>query len=313
MWYPGVTPPCGDVAPSLPCMARHLPLAAHETLVKARKARFGSHNLLSYSPSYSDRPEPAVEGHVFAGDVSRPRRVAARPGAAPVVQGEDAPGPPARWRFDSDPGALGVKALRLCSLPFALGASLLRRHHYLHSVSAGHLWMLGVFDGESLGGVLQLSRGARLAHRLFRGATAADGATLARFWLRDDLPRYAESRVLAVLRRLLRRHTSLRFLLSYADPAHGHRGTIYQAAGWWYTGTVASTPLLDLGDGHPRHTRSVSTRLGTTNQAYLQAQDLQVRRLPQPPKHRYLLLLDPAWEARLAVPRLPYRPKEDGL
>ena len=63
--------------------------------------------------------------------------------------------------------------------------------------------------------------------------------------------------------RSLKRHTSLKFLFSYADPAQGHLDTIYQAANWIYTGLSNAMPLYDLGDGRLRHSRSLSHVYGT--------------------------------------------------
>ena len=47
--------------------------------------------------------------------------------------------------------------------------------------------------------------------------------------------------------RSLKRHTGLKFLVSYADPAQGHLGTIYQATGWVYTGLSEAMPMYDIG------------------------------------------------------------------
>ena len=41
-------------------------------------------------------------------------------------------------------------------------------------------------------------------------------------WLSDWLPANSESKVLGVALGELRRHTSVKFLVSYADPAEGH-------------------------------------------------------------------------------------------
>jgi len=59
-----------------------------------------------------------------------------------------------------------------------------------------------------------------------------------RFVLLDECPRNSESKVLSyMLRRLKAR--GMRSVLSYADPAHGHEGVIYRAAGFEYRGTTA--------------------------------------------------------------------------
>ena len=134
---------------------------------------------------------------------------------------------------------------------------------------------------------------------------------LARLYLADDLPKNSESRVLGLVIRLLRRHTAVKFLVSYADPAAGHVGTVYQAAGWVYTGTAEAQPLMDLGDGIPRHTRSIASVLGTHSAAYFRRQGMDVHLVATIPKHRYIVFVDPSWRPRLRVPALPY-PKKGG-
>jgi hypothetical protein len=86
---------------------------------------------------------------------------------------------------------------------------------------------------------------------------------LARLYLVDELPKNAESRVLGIVTREMRRRHHVRALLSYADPAVGHSGTIYKAAGWTYLGRGEATRYLDFGDGELHHPRSVSTVYGT--------------------------------------------------
>ena len=74
------------------------------------------------------------------------------------------------------------------------------------------------------------------AHKLVEGAEPEDCLTLTRYWLSDDLPKNSESRVLGIVLRSLRRHTHLKFIVTYADPAHGHLGVIYKATNFVYTG-----------------------------------------------------------------------------
>jgi len=129
--------------------------------------------------------------------------------------------------------------------------------HYLHSMPAAPRRCYGVFlDGALLGGVVFTS-GARHGHRLLAAAAPQAVATLARLWLSDDLPANSESRVLGIVLRDLRRTTSWKLLLSYADPAAGHVGTIYQATGWIYLGETAGETYVRLADGRLHHPRSV--------------------------------------------------------
>ena len=122
----------------------------------------------------------------------------------------------------------------------------------------------------------------------------------------DDLPKNSESRVIGAVLRSLKKHTELKFILSYADPAQGHVGTIYQATGWTYTGLSVAMPLYDTGDGKLHHSRSLAHAYGTHSMQYFARHGITVQRIPQSAKHRYIVFLDRSWENRLGVPILPY-------
>ena len=111
--------------------------------------------------------------------------------------------------------------------------------------------------------------------------------------------------------RALRRSTSIAFLFSYADPTQGHVGTIYQATGWLYTGLSQATPLYDIGDGIARHSRSLSHAYGSHSIKHFARYGVEVKKVPQAAKHRYVYFLDPSFGHRLNVPVLPY-PKKAG-
>jgi len=160
-------------------------------------------------------------------------------------------------------------------------------------------------DGELVGAVV-VTAGARHAHRLLVGANPGSVATVARVWLADEVPKNAESRVLGVVARLLRRSSGIRALMSYADPAAGHVGTIYMASGWRYLGQSEPGRYLDLGDGQLHHPRSVSTRFGTNSPSVLRKQGIPAKSVLVGGKHRYCLVLDLTWTWRLIGSPQPY-------
>lgn len=205
----------------------------------------------------------------------------------------------------STPSA-ALQAIQVYPVPFRIARCVIERDHYLHSMPGGTKLAFGVFAHNSLQGALTMGVGPYGAPSLVAGAASDDCLTLTRLWLSGDLPRNSESRVLGIILRSLRRHTDLKFLLTYADPLHGHMGTIYQATNWLYIGLSQPMPLYDLGDGRPRHSRSLSHAYGSHSMAHFRRKDVVVKLLPQEPKHRYLYFLDPSWRQRLVVPVLPY-------
>jgi hypothetical protein len=192
----------------------------------------------------------------------------------------------------------------------SVAKKLIERWHYLHSLPGGTCLAFGVFTGPSLLGALTFGVGPTNAYSLVDGSTPGDCLTLTRLWLSDELPSNSESRVLGVVLRNLKQHTRVKFLVSYADPAQGHIGIIYQATGWLYTGVSEAMPLYDVGDGKLRHSRSLSHAFGTHSIQHFARDGIEVKLAPQSAKHRYVHFLDPSWQHRLLVPVFPYPKKE---
>ena len=65
-------------------------------------------------------------------------------------------------------------------------------------------------------------------------------------------------------------------------------------------------PLYDIGDGMPRHSRSLSHAYGSHSVRHFAAHGVDVKLVPQAAKHRYVFFLDRAWRERLRVPLLSY-------
>ena len=91
-------------------------------------------------------------------------------------------------------------------------------------------------QGRVVGGALfGLPAGTGVLEKYNKGEPLLE---LRRFVLTDDCPKNSESFCLAVMFRQLRRR-GIRRVLSYADPAYGHAGTIYAATGFKFMGTTA--------------------------------------------------------------------------
>ena len=204
-----------------------------------------------------------------------------------------------------------LHAIRVLPIGPSIAKSLIATGHYLHSYPGGTRLAFGAFLRGALLGALTLGVGPKLSYQLVVGAKPEECVTLTRLWLSDQLPRNSEARVLGVVLRALKSHTSLKFIVAYADPSAGHLGTIYQATGWYYTGLSAAMPKYDLGDGILRHSRSVGYMFGTHSQRHFEAKGVSLKPVPQPAKHRYVYLLDPSAKDRLRVPVLPYPRKEE--
>ncbi len=203
-----------------------------------------------------------------------------------------------------------LQSIRVQPIPFVAAKQIVVKHHYLHSLPGGTKLAFGVFVEGRLLGAITFGVGPYNAFSLVEGTCPNDCLTLTRLWLSEILPPNSESRVISVCLRYLKKYTTLKFIMTYAGPARGHVGTIYQATGWLYIGLSEATPKFDIGDGIARHSRSLAHAFGSHSLKYLSERGLNVKVLPQIPKHRYIYFLDQDYRNRLKPTTLPYPKKE---
>ena len=228
----------------------------------------------------------------------------------PIVRGssneQDAAGTTAEMAVQPRPPRSTLKALIVRPVLPNVVRGVIEGEHYLHSMPAAPRRCYGVYLGDELHGAVVFTSGPRQGHRLLTAARPQEVSELARLWLGDALPPNSESRVLGIVLRTLRRETTWKLLLSYADPAAGHVGTIYQATGWVYLGQTAPNSYVRLVDGALYHPRSVYTRYGSNNIGHLCATGVPAVREMTCGKYRYAYVLDPAWRWRLRGHDQPY-------
>jgi hypothetical protein len=174
----------------------------------------------------------------------------------------------------------------------------MEERHYLGTMPGVVRQCFAVYLDETLVGGVVFTAGARHGYRILQGATPAQVLTLSRFWMADGLPANNESRVLGVVLRELARGRKCKGVVSFADPAAGHDGTIYRAAGFLYMGTTEPERYLVV-NGVRVHPRSAHTRFGSNSPGHLRRTGLAAESRMSPPKYRYVFLLDPSWRWRL--------------
>jgi hypothetical protein len=59
--------------------------------------------------------------------------------------------------------------------------------------------------------------------------------------------------------------------------------------------------MYDLGDGVPKHSRTVSQIYGLRNKAFLESIGIKAKQIPVSAKHRFIYFLDKSWRSRLNV------------
>lgn len=187
-----------------------------------------------------------------------------------------------------------------------------RHWHYSRSLPPPPHNRVGVWEGGTFIGCVLFARGASASLLKPYNLRATEGCELVRVALTTHAA--PVSRIVRIAIKLLRqRSPGMRLIVSFADPAEGHVGGIYQAMGWLYAGVTARTVEYLGPDGKVWHNRMVS-KSGRKKVYGLERPVLRVdqcQRLVQPPKHRYLLPLDAATAAAIESLRRPY-PKHAG-
>lgn len=166
--------------------------------------------------------------------------------------------------------------------------------HYSRAMPAGKLVKIGAWEDDRFIGAVLFGRGASpmLVNRW--GLSQTEGCELVRVALADHRAPTTQI-VAAALEALRRTNPGLRVVVSFADAAQGHVGTIYQAGNWIYTGSVEHTWLRVAGRlMHPKTLHSMYGIGGQSIPWLHDHVDPNAERVAMPPKHRYVMPLDRA-------------------
>ncbi len=112
---------------------------------------------------------------------------------------------------------------------------------------------------------------------------------LARLYLLDEAGKNSESRFIGWSLRWLRKNTEYLKVISYADPLHGHEGTIYAAANFTYLGKEIGhgTRLLKVR-GELVQAKTAYDRWGASGKNLEKVLGVPVEVINTPPKNVYV-------------------------
>lgn len=162
---------------------------------------------------------------------------------------------------------------------------LVIENHYLHRKAPCSV-AFGLFDpDENLWGVVMYGMPASPWPR--RGIAGRENESivgeLTRLWIADGSPKNSESYLIGKSIK----HSGYEIVLSFAEIQAGHRGVVYQATNWLYTG-LSDRHVEWVIDGEAgAHSRHMFDRYGGVNGAKEALGDRMVRG-ERPRKHRYV-------------------------
>jgi len=167
---------------------------------------------------------------------------------------------------------------------------------------------LGVWWDGQFKGALIFSRPCRNQHLMF-GLRPEEVCELARVALDRHDGFHVTAVVSRAIKKLRQRCPKLRLVVSFADPAEGHLGRIYQAGNWIYTGTSAPARML-VHQGKKLHRRYYTGRNFGNPKATPPPGSVWI---PVPGKHRYVMPLDRRMRRQVLQLAKPYPQPADAL
>jgi hypothetical protein len=177
--------------------------------------------------------------------------------------------------------------------------------HYSRRMPMPPLLRVGVWEEGRYIGCVLFGRGASPTLGKSYGLAQTEVCELVRIALTDH--KAPVTKIVAVAVKLLRKsNPGLRMIVSFADPAEGHHGGIYQGGNWVYTGE--SNPELQFfHEGRWKHRREITS--GAFGGARKVKDYKALRQRLAMGKHRYLMPLDDAIRKQIEPLRKPY-PKQ---
>jgi len=183
--------------------------------------------------------------------------------------------------------------------------------HYSRRMPVGKLVKFGAWEGGQFVGSVIYGRGANKSLSSPYGLDQTEVCELVRVALTDHQVPVTQV-VGATLRRLREvGGTGIRLVVSFADPAEGHHGGIYQAGNWLYLGRTASKTDYVLGDTKLNRRAYTGQQYGKPGSKA--ALPVGAKPVKVAGKHRYAYPLDRAMRRQLAPLALPYpQPADEG-
>jgi hypothetical protein len=168
------------------------------------------------------------------------------------------------------------------AIPPRIAQRVVVRSHYLHRPApCSHAWGL-YLKGELIGCIMY---GTPASSSLRAGICGPehvkDVIELTRLWIDDRGPRNAESFLIGHTLRKVPKE----IIVSFADASFGHRGVVYQATNWIYTGLSAKRTDWTI-EGSDLHSHTLADAFTSSEIRERFGDDFKLKDRPR--KHRYI-------------------------
>lgn len=173
----------------------------------------------------------------------------------------------------------------------AIRVSILK-YHYSRKLPVVQIGFSVFNDAGEWCGCICYSLGATNRIGIKYGCVIGQAVELVRVALNGK--QESTSKAVAISLKLLKKHCPLvRIVISYADTAQDHIGTLYQASNWFYDGISKGTNVsfIHVATGRRLHKRSV-TNTGFTGTGKKCNKKSECKIVPGTDKYKYLYPLD---------------------
>jgi hypothetical protein len=163
--------------------------------------------------------------------------------------------------FQTDHTTASVTDFIVREVPFNVVSPFIEKWHYSHSAkgqSPKHCFAL-MHDGDMIGGMIYgffAMRNQWKKYSVYGVDDEFEVIELRRLVCIDETPRNTESYFIGQTIKWLKKNTNYRIIVSYADPHHGHAGTIYKATNFYHVGMTSPGKIIDF-NGKRYHDKCV--------------------------------------------------------
>jgi hypothetical protein len=196
---------------------------------------------------------------------------------------------------------------RIEQIDYRQAMDIVIANHYLHRKASCSV-AFGLFHKDDWQPVGVIVYGINASSTLLKGICGPEEAgnvyELTRLWIDDSVPRNGESFLIGNTIRKLDKD----IIVSFADASYGHRGIVYQATNFIYTGLSAKfkDPKVK-GLEHQHHTTYAN---GMTNAEVIEKFGAEnVSFVDRPRKHRYIFINATGRRRKELMEKLRYKPQ----
>lgn len=163
--------------------------------------------------------------------------------------------------FQTDHTTASVTDFTVREVPFNVVAPFIEKWHYSHSAkgqSPKNCFAL-MHDGDMIGAMIYgffSMRNQWKKYSVYGIDDEFEVIELRRLVCIDETPRNTESYFIGQTIKYLKKNTDYKIIVSYADPHHGHAGTIYKATNFYHVGMTAPGKIIDY-NGNRHHDKSI--------------------------------------------------------